>query len=76
MQMLHAQLVFVFQLLQLFLWRVFVVFLVLLGSLDSIVRFLADKEDLSVGVVKILGLHLRGPCEATELFDDPACVSK
>tara|TARA_R110002003_G_scaffold63_8_gene5863 strand:- start:4223 stop:4402 length:180 start_codon:yes stop_codon:yes gene_type:complete len=59
--MLHTKLVLVFKLLELLLWCLLVVFLILCGRFDALLKLFADEQDLAIFVVEILGLDF-GPC--------------
>jgi hypothetical protein len=68
--MLNTKLVFMLKLLKLLLRSLLVVFLVLCRRLNALFEALADKQDLAVLVVDVLGLDLT-PGKAAELLDDP-----
>lgn len=56
MKMLDAKLVFMLELLNLLERSFFIVLLVLCGRLDARLQFLANEQDLTILIVKILRL--------------------
>jgi hypothetical protein len=68
--MLNAKLVLVLELLKLFLWCFLVMLLVLGRWLNTLVKVFTNEQDLAVFMINILGLDL-GPCQTTELLNDP-----
>jgi hypothetical protein len=68
--MLNSELILVLEFFELLL-RCFLVVLLILGcGLDTRFESLTDEQNLTKFVIDVLGLDL-GPCQTTELFDDP-----
>jgi hypothetical protein len=70
MQVFNSKLVLVLELVQLFLWCLFVVLLVLCGWFRGALQLLANQENLAVGIIKILRLYLT-PSQAAKFFNNP-----
>jgi hypothetical protein len=58
MQMLDTKLIFMLELLELFLWCLLVVLLILCRWLNALIKVFTNEQDLTVLVIDILGFNL------------------